>query len=126
LVSGANRVPRWRAGLATVDAAGGAPRPKDSHSDEGAKPNFCANYIYDNEGGRLYRVSQNTANGRRDFSTPELARTRLFGFSPQSRGVEETKKGAEAAGGFTVDLLKDLAKGFLKKQIDLQPPMSVL
>lgn len=30
----------------------------------------------------------------------------------------KTKKGAEAAGGFTVDLLKDLAKGFLKKQIE--------
>lgn len=29
----------------------------------------------------------------------------------------KTKKGAEAAGGFTVDLLKDLAKGFIKKQI---------
>lgn len=28
-----------------------------------------------------------------------------------------TKNGAEAAGGFTVDLLKDLAKGFIKKQI---------
>jgi hypothetical protein len=31
---------------------------------------------------------------------------------------EETKKGAEAAGGFTVDLLKDLAKGLVKKQIE--------
>ena len=31
---------------------------------------------------------------------------------------EKTKKGAEAAGGFTVDLLKDLAKGFVKKQIE--------
>jgi hypothetical protein len=30
----------------------------------------------------------------------------------------KTKTGAEAAGGFTVDLLKDLAKGFLKKQIE--------
>lgn len=30
----------------------------------------------------------------------------------------ETKKGAEAAGGFTIDLLKDLARGFLKKQIE--------
>jgi hypothetical protein len=30
----------------------------------------------------------------------------------------ETKKGAEAAGGFTVDLLKDLAKGLVKKQIE--------
>ena len=30
----------------------------------------------------------------------------------------KTKKGAEAAGGFTVDLLKDLAKGFIKKQIE--------
>ncbi|QGN00032.1 DUF2513 domain-containing protein [Methylocystis parvus] len=29
----------------------------------------------------------------------------------------KTKKGALAAGGFTFDLLKDLAKGFLKKQI---------
>lgn len=29
----------------------------------------------------------------------------------------KTKKGAESAGGFTVDLLKDLAKGFIKKQI---------
>lgn len=30
----------------------------------------------------------------------------------------KTKKGAEAAGGFTVDLLKDLAKGFIKKQLE--------
>lgn len=30
----------------------------------------------------------------------------------------KTKKGAEAAGGFTVDLLKDLAKGFITKQIE--------
>ncbi len=31
---------------------------------------------------------------------------------------EKTKQGAEAAGGFTVDLLKALAKGFVKKQIE--------
>ncbi|HTV34223.1 MAG TPA: DUF2513 domain-containing protein [Methylocella sp.] len=31
---------------------------------------------------------------------------------------EKTKSGAEAAGGFTVDLLKDLAKGFIRKQIE--------
>jgi hypothetical protein len=31
---------------------------------------------------------------------------------------EKTKSGAAAAGGFTVDLLIDLAKGFLKKQIE--------
>ena len=30
----------------------------------------------------------------------------------------KTKGGVEAAGGFTVDLLKDLAKGFLKTQIE--------
>jgi Hypothetical protein (DUF2513) len=30
----------------------------------------------------------------------------------------KTKKGAVAAGGFTVDLLKDLAKGLIKKQIE--------
>ena len=30
----------------------------------------------------------------------------------------ETKEGAEAAGGFTVDLLKDLAKGLVKKQVE--------
>ena len=30
----------------------------------------------------------------------------------------QTKNGVEAAGGFTVDLLKDLAKGFIKKQIE--------
>ena len=30
----------------------------------------------------------------------------------------KTKHGALAAGGFTVDLLKDLAKGFVKKQIE--------
>lgn len=30
----------------------------------------------------------------------------------------KTKTGAAAAGGFTVDLLKDLAKGFVKKQIE--------
>lgn len=30
----------------------------------------------------------------------------------------KTKTGAEAAGGFTVDLLKDLAKGLIKKQIE--------
>jgi Hypothetical protein (DUF2513) len=31
---------------------------------------------------------------------------------------EKTKKGAEQAKGFTVDLLKDLAKGLVKKQIE--------
>ena len=31
---------------------------------------------------------------------------------------EKAKKGAEDAGGFTVDVLKDLAKGLLKKQIE--------
>lgn len=30
----------------------------------------------------------------------------------------KTKKGAEAAGSFTVDLLKELAKGFIKKQVE--------
>jgi len=30
----------------------------------------------------------------------------------------KTQKGAEAAKGFTVDLLKDLAKGLIKKQIE--------
>lgn len=30
----------------------------------------------------------------------------------------KTKKGALAAGGFTIDLIADLAKGFLKKQIE--------
>jgi Hypothetical protein (DUF2513) len=30
----------------------------------------------------------------------------------------KTKKGALAAGGFTLDLLKDLAKGFIKKKIE--------
>jgi hypothetical protein len=30
----------------------------------------------------------------------------------------KTKNGAAAAGGFTVDLLKDLAKGLVKKQIE--------
>jgi hypothetical protein len=30
----------------------------------------------------------------------------------------KTKKGAEAAGGFTLDLIRDLAKGFIKKQIE--------
>ena len=30
----------------------------------------------------------------------------------------KTKKGAAAAGGFTVDLLKDLAMGLIKKQIE--------
>ena len=31
---------------------------------------------------------------------------------------EKTKKGALAAGGFTVDLLKDIAKGLLKKKVE--------
>lgn len=31
---------------------------------------------------------------------------------------ERTKRGAEAAGGFTIDLLKDLATGFIRKQIE--------
>lgn len=31
---------------------------------------------------------------------------------------EKTKKGAEAAGGFTLELMKDLAKGLLKKQVE--------
>ncbi|NQE51859.1 DUF2513 domain-containing protein [Herbaspirillum rubrisubalbicans] len=30
----------------------------------------------------------------------------------------KTKDGARAAGGFTIDLLKDLAKGLVKKQIE--------
>lgn len=30
----------------------------------------------------------------------------------------KTKKGALAAGGWTVDILKDLAKGFIKKQLE--------
>jgi hypothetical protein len=30
----------------------------------------------------------------------------------------KTKNGALAAGGFTIDLIADLAKGFLKKQIE--------
>lgn len=30
----------------------------------------------------------------------------------------KTKEAATASGGFTVDLLKDLAKGFIKKQIE--------
>lgn len=30
----------------------------------------------------------------------------------------KTKKGAEAAGGFTVELLKDLATGLIRKQIE--------
>jgi hypothetical protein len=30
----------------------------------------------------------------------------------------KTKKAAAEAGGFTVDLLKDLPKGFIKKQIE--------
>jgi hypothetical protein len=30
----------------------------------------------------------------------------------------KTKKGADAAGGFTIDLLADLAKGFIKKKIE--------
>lgn len=30
----------------------------------------------------------------------------------------KTKNGATAAGGFTVELLRDLAKGFIKKQIE--------
>jgi Hypothetical protein (DUF2513) len=31
---------------------------------------------------------------------------------------ERTKKAAEGAGGFTLDLLGDLAKGFIRKQIE--------
>ena len=31
---------------------------------------------------------------------------------------EKTKKGVEGAGGFTVDLMKELARGFVKKQIE--------
>lgn len=30
----------------------------------------------------------------------------------------KTKKGAAAAGGFTMDLLRDLAKGFIKRQVE--------
>ena len=35
-----------------------------------------------------------------------------------SKTWEKTKNGAMAAGGFTIDLLKDLAKGFIKMQIE--------
>ena len=31
---------------------------------------------------------------------------------------KETKKGAKSAGGFTLDLLRDLAKGFIKTKIE--------
>lgn len=31
---------------------------------------------------------------------------------------KKTKGGLQSAGGFTIDLLKDLAKGFLRKQIE--------
>jgi hypothetical protein len=31
---------------------------------------------------------------------------------------DKTKKGVEGAGGFTLDLVKDLAKGLVKKQIE--------
>jgi hypothetical protein len=31
---------------------------------------------------------------------------------------ERTKRGAEAAGGFTIELMKDLATGFVRKQIE--------
>lgn len=35
-----------------------------------------------------------------------------------SKVWSKTKEAASAGGGFTVDLLKDLAKGFIKKQIE--------
>jgi hypothetical protein len=44
-----------------------------------------------------------------------------FDFLDSVRSSEvwaKTKKGAEAAGGWTVDLLMDLAKGFIRKQIE--------
>jgi len=44
-----------------------------------------------------------------------------FDFLDSVRSPEvwkKTKQGVEAAGGFTIDLVKDLAKGFVKKQIE--------
>ena len=38
---------------------------------------------------------------------------------------EKTKSGAMAAGGFTVQLLVDLAKGFVKKQIEAKTGISL-
>lgn len=63
-----------------------------------------------------------TAGGNMDGDT-YLERLSIAGhdFVDSVRSPEvwaKTKKGAEAAGGFTVDLLKDLAKGFLKKQVE--------
>lgn len=37
----------------------------------------------------------------------------------------KTKDGAIAAGGFTLDLLKDLAKGFIRKKIEEQTGISL-
>ena len=38
---------------------------------------------------------------------------------------EKTKRSADAAGGFTIDLLKDLAKGFVRKQIEERTGISL-
>ncbi|MDT3722920.1 DUF2513 domain-containing protein [Pseudomonas oryzihabitans] len=37
----------------------------------------------------------------------------------------KTRQGATAAGGFTLDLLKDLAKGFIKKQVEEKTGISL-
>lgn len=36
----------------------------------------------------------------------------------QRGGLIEAKKAAAGAGGFTLDLLEDLAKGLIKKQVE--------
>ena len=59
------------------------------------------------------------------FGSGEIAIKRLtwpgrdFLDSVRDDGIwAKTKQGALAAGGFSFDLLKDLAKGFIKKQIE--------
>lgn len=61
--------------------------------------------------------------GRRGMRMPIITRLTWAGhdFADSIRDPEvwaKTKKGAMAAGGFTVELLRDLAKGFIRKKVE--------
>ena len=68
----------------------------------------------DLNGRSLRRGPANRFFDREGISDDDVASENLG----EDQDWEKTKKGAEAAGGFTMDLLKDLAKGFIKKQIE--------
>jgi hypothetical protein len=68
-------------------------------------------------------VDAGLVKGARTMQMPIISQLTWSGhdFADSVRDQEtwaKTKNAAAGAGGFTVDLLKDLAKGFIKKQIE--------